>query len=312
MNDIAVLERCVAITGKGTIRVKNRANSTDSRGIKSRYDTYGWRLDGNAAVDVIRAIYPYLIAKRKQACIAFTLSELNKSRVGRNVPVDAGTQEKKAKLKELINLCNQRLPVDVPNWVNEPKSEVVPGWIVRSVIIWHKPAPMPASISGWRWVKCRVKQSKQVAIASNKFGMDHRESNSKPSFNDGFQSAQWSECPGCKKCEANNGLVLRRGSWRPTSSYEPILMLAKSAKYFCDGDAVKQPPADSTVSRDKYTRVIDDPDEQFAVQHDHETVCDGANLRDVWKIKDPLMRLRTDLTPEQRREVLSRLLAAGL
>jgi hypothetical protein len=48
------------------------------------------------------------------------------------------------------------------------------------------------------------------------------------------------------------------------------------------------------------------------VAHDHETFCDGANLRDVWTIKDPLMRLRTDLTPEQRREVLSRLLAAGL
>lgn len=31
------------------------------------------------------------------------------------------------------------------------------GWLVRSVVVWHKPAPMPASLSGWQWRRCRVK-----------------------------------------------------------------------------------------------------------------------------------------------------------
>jgi len=97
---------------------------------------------------------------------------------------------------------------------------------------------------------------------------------------------QWADCPGCPKCRDNNGLVLRRGSWRPTSSWEPILMLAKSSNYFSDGEPVKTPAAAATLSRDQYTRVLDDPDEQFAVRHDHETTCDtGANARDVWRQK---------------------------
>src|SRR5262249_19082936 len=54
-------------------------------------------------------------------------------------------------------------------------------------------------------------------------------------------------CPGCPKCEPGGGFVLRRGSWRCTSSWEPILMLAKSDHYFADGDAVKTPPAEATV-----------------------------------------------------------------
>ena len=40
--------------------------------------------------------------------------------------------------------------------------------------------------------------------------------------------------------------------------------------------------AAATVSRNEYSRILDDPDEQFAVKHDHETTADGANLRDVW------------------------------
>src|SRR5262245_12284379 len=31
------------------------------------------------------------------------------------------------------------------------------GWICRSMIVWHKPAPMPASLAGWRWARHRVK-----------------------------------------------------------------------------------------------------------------------------------------------------------
>jgi hypothetical protein len=98
-------------------------------------------------------------------------------------------------------------------------------------------------------------------------------------------AAQWADCPGCRKCEKNGGLVLRRGSWRPTSSYEPVLMLAKTDRYYADGIAVQTPAAQATLSRDRYTRVLDDPDEQYAVAHDHETDCGGAaNLRDVWTI----------------------------
>lgn len=89
-------------------------------------------------------------------------------------------------------------------------------------------------------------------------------------------------------------------------------MLAKRPGYFADGEGVKTAAKSATVSRDKYTRILDDPDEQFAVKHDHETQsAAGANLRDVWTPPDPVMRLRSDLTPEQRAFVLRRMLDAG-
>jgi hypothetical protein len=156
------------------------------------------------------------------------------------------------------------------------------GWLVRSVIIWHKPAPMPASLSGWAWKKCRVKV-KEGGRGGNGKGRMMAEANDLHGFScDTAPRAQWVDCPGCARCLPNGGLVLRRGSWRPTSSWEPILMLAKSPNYFADGEGVKTPAAAATVSRDKYTRVLDDPDEQFAVRHDHETLCEsGANARDV-------------------------------
>lgn len=169
------------------------------------------------------------------------------------------------------------------------------GWIVRSVVAWTKPAPMPSSVTGWQWQQCKVKETSGKKSAQQRNGTAYDGVTGGPQGSQKcvpgvkgtpFDSrAEWSDCPGCKKCEKTDGLVLRRGSWRPTSSWEPILMLAKSDRYFCDGEAVKTPSAAATVSRNNYTRIIDDPDEQFAVRHDHETVKAGANIRDVWKQK---------------------------
>ena len=65
-------------------------------------------------------------------------------------------------------------------------------------------------------------------------------------------------------------------------AHEHIFMFAKGPHYYADGYAVRQRLAETTIMRDRYTRVLDDPDEQFAVAHDHESVSnpdDGANLR---------------------------------
>jgi len=86
------------------------------------------------------------------------------------------------------------------------------GWYLRSTIIWAKGisfcdsysgSVMPESLSGTRWEK-------------------------------------HADCEGCPKCEANDGLVLRRGSWRCTSAYEYVFMFAKSSSYWSDGEGVKE------------------------------------------------------------------------
>jgi DNA modification methylase len=167
-----------------------------------------------------------------------------------------------------------------------------------------KPAPMPASLAGWSWRRCRVKQS-NGKVSSKKTAVVTRLAEG---LNDGTP-AEWADCTGCKKCNNSGGYVLRRGSWRPTSSWEPVLMLAKTADYYGDGEAVKTPSAAATVSRNEYSRIIDDPDEQYAVAHDHETTTAGANLRDVWTIAaEPLKEKHYAAFPS---ELVYRCLAAS-
>ena len=112
------------------------------------------------------------------------------------------------------------------------------GWYLRRPIIWHKPGPMPESVNGERWQRCRVKVGntgrEQAAhgqgIAQAGF-QNH-------SGNEISPDAKWVDCPGCSKCRATGGFVLRRGRWRPTKAHEYVLMFSKSEHYFADRDAV--------------------------------------------------------------------------
>lgn len=177
------------------------------------------------------------------------------------------------------------------------------GWLVRSVIVWHKPAPMPQSVSGWAWRRCRVKVGgdnggRSVKVAAT--GGNHR---AVASFKDNRTDAGkalsseghilWSDCPGCEKCRPNQGYVLRRGSWRPTSSWEPILMLAKGPGYYADGESVRQPFAAGSQERAAYGFRPNDRDGENNYRNGYMRDADGgpvefnptgANLRDVLTI----------------------------
>ena len=99
------------------------------------------------------------------------------------------------------------------------------------------------------------------------------------------------DCPGCPKCLPNDGLVLRKGSWRPTESYETILMLTKSDKYFADQEAVREP---HTTSPSGYVPYFDALGKAWG-DHSKDSIMGneskrvraqnpaGRNLRDVWQ-----------------------------
>ena len=125
------------------------------------------------------------------------------------------------------------------------------GWYVRSVLIWAKGVslsdeyngnPMPESVNGWRWERHRVRLSARTR-GSNEESMPPQSHHSGQvphrdgSFNKPSDTV-WQDCLGCPKCEPNGGYVLRKGSWRPTDSYEHVLMLTKTNSYFCDREAV--------------------------------------------------------------------------
>ena len=167
------------------------------------------------------------------------------------------------------------------------------GWYIRSVIIWAKGregdieecgpgSVMPESVNGVSWQRHKVKIGKKALQNGGcKTWQEYagRE----------MDLTGWTDCPGCPKCLSNDGLVLRWGSWRPTRAFEYIYMLTKSAKYWADGEGVRQ----FTINRDwsqtggnimgkglhKYSNGFRDLEEGR-----QETARYGRNLRNVWLI----------------------------
>jgi len=164
------------------------------------------------------------------------------------------------------------------------------GWIVRSPIIWEKPNPMPESQMGWRWEQHRI----TVKRARKMFGEKQEWAE--------MDEHDWVICPGCPKCIPNDGLVLRKGNWRPTNSYEYIFQLQKGKCAYTDGEPVREALAPATVNRARFPFYPDNPkSEQFReenkglVGRDAQTFNQevyakiakgektGRNLRDVWR-----------------------------
>lgn len=122
------------------------------------------------------------------------------------------------------------------------------GWVLHPEIIWRKLSAMPESISGTRWEKHRVK----MGSARIKFGQGiAREGTNlspigKPIGSslamqgDPDRQPLWADCPGCERCAPNDGLVLRRGSWRPTRSHEYLFMLTKTERFYADQEAMRE------------------------------------------------------------------------
>jgi site-specific DNA-methyltransferase (adenine-specific) len=112
------------------------------------------------------------------------------------------------------------------------------GWTLRSDVIWSKKSCMPESMAGTRWDKCRIKtksqqKGKQLSVID---GGPRTRDMSNGQY---LGNAEYIDCPGCDKCNYNDGYVLRQGSWRSTNSHEHIFQLTKGMNYYSDGEAVK-------------------------------------------------------------------------
>ena len=194
------------------------------------------------------------------------------------------------------------------------------GWWVRSDIIWAKPNPMPESVSGWRWEQHRIK-IKSISKDDPRYRHGMAERGAAQSCTTAT-ATEWADCPGCERCEANRGLVLRQGSWRPTDAYEHILMLTKSENYFCDAEAVRENLAESTLAdkrnatgrhtQGSETYGVDPTSPDCPSWYRSKTFVNpesGRNLRNVWTFAtQPYKGAHFATFPE---ELVRRCIAAG-
>lgn len=94
----------------------------------------------------LREIYPYLVAKRKQAVLGYTFIEMQRGLPSKKKGYLPDQQEKRSWLVKALSTLNKGGDVDLPDWVVEPPSLFEPGFYLRQDIIWHKPNPMPESV----------------------------------------------------------------------------------------------------------------------------------------------------------------------
>ena len=169
------------------------------------------------------------------------------------------------------------------------------GWILRDDVIWAKAisfndkysgSTMPESVNGTRWERHRIKVEKQSDkiqgnLTEGKWA--HQRMNN--AERDGL-TAQYQDCPGCPKCEPNDGLVLRKGSWRCTKAHEHLFQLVKSNDYFCDMEAVKEGNLTEPHKAGWASSVSERNDRQPDNEANQREWAQGGgrNLRNVWTI----------------------------
>lgn len=180
------------------------------------------------------------------------------------------------------------------------------GWILRSDVIWAKGTSfcdeyagscMPESVSGTRWERHKIKikaknprekRDMNLQEVAGHF-LTHRADGSK--IESRGENAVWKDCPGCPKCEKNNGYVLRKGSWRCTRGHEYVFQFSKNTGYYSDMEAIKQEykydgRQDTALKpTDKYgNRNYGQSPNSCHSEGAERWPGNGKNLRDVWLI----------------------------
>lgn len=126
---------------------------------------------------------------------------------------------------------------------------------LASGVLTHN-SPMPESLSGWRWVRCRVKVgggwcSDNPHPSASAGGRLEAQTGAKYAK---YVNAKWSPCPGCEKCRDTGGYVLRRGAWRCTTAHEYVFQFTNGMRYFGDSENCKERSSTNTHSRGNGTQ----------------------------------------------------------
>lgn len=143
------------------------------------------------------------------------------------------------------------------------------GWILRDTVVWSKRSAMPSSQNGTRWTRCRVKVRDIAGRDGTRKSDEETNGRNLQAVNDesarrsegtsfcnnpakrGTADSQWADCPGCPKCEATGGYILRRGQARTTTSHEYLFLFSKTNRYFMDMENWREPSKSNHASGNK-------------------------------------------------------------
>jgi DNA modification methylase len=189
------------------------------------------------------------------------------------------------------------------------------GWLLRSQIVWTKLAPMPESLGGTHWERCRVKTANGKVSRRGDPGdtggwPEHKGTIWDSGDGYGSAAAQWADCPGCPKCAATDGLVLRWDSGRPTTATEMVYLFAVGQRYFYDLEAVRVPVSAATLADGRTERGQRGTKGQYAAVDGNAGFNPaGRNLWNYWMLgSEPSREEHYAAYPS---ELVRRCLAAG-
>ena len=123
------------------------------------------------------------------------------------------------------------------------------GWILRDTVIWSKKSPMPQSVNGSRWSKCRVKVAGHDRGNQDWSNSTEGRPQSDARHGGPYDGAKYIDCPGCDKCRDTGGYVLRRGSGRTCTSHEYCFLFVKRIPYFWDMENCREACSLNTHSK---------------------------------------------------------------
>jgi DNA modification methylase len=80
--------------------------------------------------------------------LAWNFLELSKDakRLGKSTEAES-VKEKRSTIIHAISKLNHLESADIPSWCKEPPTLYERGWFLRQDLIWHKPNPMPESVT---------------------------------------------------------------------------------------------------------------------------------------------------------------------
>ncbi len=107
---------------------------------------YRWQTGTHDGALLLRELYPYLRTKRRQASLIWTLYTTLRHKNGHARTPDAIVARRR-EIADMVRSLNAGGDPALPPWVEEPPPPTEPGWYLRSDIIWHKPNPMPESVT---------------------------------------------------------------------------------------------------------------------------------------------------------------------